>query len=137
MTYELDQRLRDSSFHIKNLSLCDLRLKNHADHLWLMLIPRVSASITEIYELPIDLQQTLMKEIALVSELLKKCSGADKINIGAIGNIVLQLHVHIIARHHDDQLWPQSLWQSNFIEKPYTTEKKTEIINALKVLLAH
>lgn len=134
MKYELDQRLRDSSIHIKNLSLCDVRLKNHSEHLWLLLVPRVSASVTEIYELPIDHQQTLMKEITWVSEALKKYSQAHKINIGAIGNIVLQLHIHIIARRHDDPLWPQSLWQSEFIEKPYSTEQKTKIVSELKAL---
>lgn len=136
MTYELDQRLRDSSFHIKNLSLCDVRLKNHADHLWIILIPRVSASFTEIYELPIDHQQTLMLEISRVSEVVKKYAGANKLNIGALGNMVLQLHIHIIARHHQDVLWPQGLWQTAFIEKPYEPNKKEKIVSQLRELLS-
>ena len=136
MSYELDQRLRDSSFHIKNLSLCDVRLKNHSEHLWLILIPRVSASLTEIYELPIDHQQTLMLEITKISEILKKYANANKLNIGALGNMVLQLHVHVIARHHNDPLWPQSLWQSSFVEKPYTNEQKEKIITELRELLS-
>ncbi|MDP1575009.1 MAG: HIT domain-containing protein [Coxiellaceae bacterium] len=136
MCYELDQRLRESSFHIKNLSLCDVRLKNHADHLWIILIPRVSASITEIYELPIDHQHTLMQEISKVSEIIKKYGHANKLNIGALGNMVLQLHIHIISRHHNDPLWPQSLWQSAFLEKPYNPDKKEKIIAELRELLS-
>lgn len=136
MTYELDQRLRDSSFHVKNLSLCDIRLKNHADNLWIILIPRVSASITEIYELPIDHQQQLMLEISKVSEVVKKYTKADKINIGALGNMVLQMHVHIIARHHQDAFWPQGLWQNSFVDKPYDKDKKEKIIAELRELLS-
>jgi diadenosine tetraphosphate (Ap4A) HIT family hydrolase len=93
--------------------VCDLALScvlamNDADFPWLILVPRrVGAS--EIIDLGAE-QATLMDEIALTSRALKDESRCDKLNVAAIGNMVPQLHVHIVARRRDDPLWPKPVW---------------------------
>jgi diadenosine tetraphosphate (Ap4A) HIT family hydrolase len=75
---------------------------------WLVLVPRHAGAV-EIADLGVD-AATLMDEIVRVSRLLKRVTGCDKINVGAIGNVVPQLHVHIVARRKDDPLWPKPVW---------------------------
>jgi diadenosine tetraphosphate (Ap4A) HIT family hydrolase len=81
---------------------------NDADYPWLILVPR-RAGITEIADLGDD-AALLMREIVQASRLLKDVTCCDKINVGAIGNVVPQLHVHIVARRKDDPLWPKPIW---------------------------
>ena len=107
--FELDARLRTDSFLIANIGLCQLRLMNDSRWPWLILVPQ-RADITETFELaPLD-QAMLTFETNLVAEALKRSKAAEKINIGAIGNIVRQLHVHIIARYENDANWPKPVW---------------------------
>jgi diadenosine tetraphosphate (Ap4A) HIT family hydrolase len=75
---------------------------------WLVLVPR-RAAVVEIADLGPD-AVLLMQEIVQMSRLLKSVTGCDKINVGAIGNVVPQLHVHIVARRRDDPLWPKPVW---------------------------
>ena len=132
--YILDERLKNSSFSICNLSLCELRLKNNTDYPWVILIPRVNKVITECYELNNEMQQLLTQEINRVALTMKKHFRADKINIGALGNIVSQLHIHVIARFKKDLLWPHSVWQEALRNKPYLPEQKTKLVAQLRAL---
>lgn len=136
MKYDLDERLKHSSFHIANWPLCEVRLKNHDEYPWIILIPRLFPIISEWHELNHESQVLLIPEINRASQVMKKHFHADKINIGALGNIVSQLHIHVIARFKTDSLWPHSLWQSALAEKSYSEEKKEKIIAELRVLLA-
>ncbi len=95
--FALDPRLENDSISVMVTGLCDLRLSRDARWPWLILVPR-RADITEIFELtPLD-QVLLAFETELVAKALKQITGATKINVGALGNIVRQLHVHVIAR---------------------------------------
>jgi diadenosine tetraphosphate (Ap4A) HIT family hydrolase len=84
---------------------------NNADYPWLILVPR-RAGVREIFELEPADSARLMEEIALASRALKAVTGCDKLNIAAIGNVVPQLHIHIVARWKDDSLWPKPVWGS-------------------------
>ncbi len=76
---------------------------------WLILVPR-SPGACEIIDLAEDAQAQLMSEIAVASRALKAVTACDKLNVAAIGNVVPQLHVHVVARRRDDPAWPKPIW---------------------------
>ncbi|MBB4439095.1 MULTISPECIES: HIT domain-containing protein [Rhizobium] len=132
--FALDPRLENDSVSIMVTGLCDLRLSKDARWPWLILVPR-RADITEIFELtPLD-QVLLAFETELVAKALKKITGATKINIGALGNIVRQLHVHVIARFEGDANWPGPVWGFGRAE-PYEDGKRDEFIAKLREALS-
>jgi diadenosine tetraphosphate (Ap4A) HIT family hydrolase len=107
--FELDPRLERDSELITVLGLCQLRLLKDSRWPWLMLVPQRPA-MTEIFELtPLD-QALLTFETNMVGSALKQVTGCTKVNIGALGNIVRQLHVHVIARFEGDPAWPGPIW---------------------------
>ena len=107
--FRLDERLAHDSISLTTLGLCDVRLSKDSRWPWLILVPQ-RPDISELFELtPLD-QTTLTFEQALVAGALKKVTDATKINIGALGNIVRQLHVHVVARFEGDANWPGPIW---------------------------
>ena len=100
--------LKDSHF-ISDLTLCSVRLIDNAKFPWIILIPK-RKNITDISELNLKDQMLLMKEIVHCSKLMKKIFKTKKLNVEKIGNIVPQLHIHIIARFVKDSSWPLSVW---------------------------
>ena len=122
--------LKDSHF-IKDLKLCSVRLIDNCKFPWIILIPN-RKNITDISELNSKDQMLLMKEIVHCSKLMKKIFKTKKLNIEKIGNIVPQLHIHIIARSIKDGSWPLSVWVVK--EKPYSKKVLLSIIKKLKKL---
>ncbi len=107
--FELDERLTRDSERLTLLGLCDVRLMRDSRWPWLVLVPQ-RPDVSEVFELtPLD-QAVLTFEQNLVASALKKATGAVKINVGALGNIVRQLHVHVIARFEGDANWPGPVW---------------------------
>src|SRR5947199_10436650 len=104
-TFSLDPKLAADSFPVTVLSLSDLRLMNDARFPWLLLVPRVGA--TEIVDLAAGERMELLDEITKASAALRQATGCDKLNIAALGNVVRQLHVHVIARFTGDAGWPR------------------------------
>ncbi|NNH57748.1 HIT domain-containing protein [Rhizobium laguerreae] len=132
--FALDPRLENDSVSIMVTGLCDLRLSRDARWPWLILVPR-RADITEIFELtPLD-QVLLAFETELVAKALKEITGATKINVGALGNIVRQLHVHVIARFEGDANWPDPVWGFGRAE-PYEDGKRDEFTAKLREALS-
>lgn len=76
---------------------------------WLILVPK-RADVTELFELDAQDRALLTEEIAYAARMLKAASGARKVNIGALGNLVPQLHVHVVARSENDAAWPGPVW---------------------------
>ncbi len=109
MSFQLDQRLQKDCVVIGDLPLSRLLLMNDQQYPWMILVPRVK-DIHEIYELETAQQQQLWSEIAETSKVLKQLFSPHKLNIGALGNIVRQLHVHVIARFESDLAWPGPVW---------------------------
>ena len=120
--------LKDSYF-IAELRLCSIRLIDNAKFPWIILIPK-RKNITDISELNSKDQMLLMKEIVHCSKLMKKIFKTKKLNVEKIGNIVPQLHIHIIARSTKDSSWPLSVWVVK--GKPYLKEPLKKIIDLLK-----
>lgn len=130
--FETPSLLTKECFFIKDLTLSRLLLKNDARFLWLILVPRLQ-NIQEFYELTSKDQQTLIHEMTILSPLLKKVSSADKLNIGMIGNILPSLHVHLVARHKGDALWPAPVWGRPGIS--YTSSEKNKLLEKFLLLL--
>ncbi|SHL26361.1 HIT domain-containing protein [Roseibium suaedae] len=107
--FDINPRLEGDSLFVADLPLCAVRLMKDANYPWLMLIPR-RGDLIEIIDLPEEDQQQLMREIALASRILKAATDCEKINVGAIGNMVSQLHVHVVARFREDAAWPAPVW---------------------------
>ena len=106
---KINKNFLKSSYHVKNLKLCSIRLYDNLKFPWLILIPR-RKNITDMSELNSKDQILLMKEIIYVSKIVKKLFKTSKLNVEKIGNIVPQLHIHIIARNKNDSSWPLSVW---------------------------
>ena len=94
---------------IGDLPLCRALLINYANYPWLLLVPRRDATV-EITDLDYIEQQQLMTEVSHAASTLKALTGCDKINVAALGNVVSQLHVHVIARSRRDAAWPKPVW---------------------------
>lgn len=107
--FVLDPRLAADCLPLGRFALCRLLLMNDATYPWLILVPE-RAKISEIFELGAADQAALAVETALVARMLKALCAADKINIAALGNVVAQLHIHVIARFTTDPAWPAPVW---------------------------
>ncbi len=112
MSFKLDRKFLNSSYHITDLKLCTIRLNDNSKFPWLILIPKRN-KINDMSELKSKDQILLMKEIVYVSKIMKKLFKTSKLNVEKIGNIVPQLHIHIIARSKKDCSWPLSVWVVN------------------------
>ena len=109
MPFKIDKKFLKSSHHIIELKLCSIRLHDNSKFPWVILIPKRN-KINDISDLNSKDQILLMKEIVHVSKIMKKLFKTSKLNIEKIGNMVPQLHIHIIARSKKDSTWPLSVW---------------------------
>jgi diadenosine tetraphosphate (Ap4A) HIT family hydrolase len=109
MSFALDDRLTADTLFLADLTLCRVLLMNDSRFPWLILVPR-RAGLRELSDLAPPERALLIEEVALAGERLKTHTGAKKINIGALGNIVAQLHVHVVARREGDAAWPGPVW---------------------------
>lgn len=132
--FVLDPRLKADTQPVIELPLCDVLLMNDARYAWLILVPRV-ASCTEILDLPEAERAQLWQEINQVAAVLRETMPCDKLNIGALGNIVRQLHVHVIARKEGDAAWPGPVW-GNGTPRPYDVNELQSLIRVLRSSLA-
>ena len=106
---KINKNFLKSSYYVKDLKLCSIRLHDNLKFPWLILIPR-RKNITDMSELNSKDQILLMKEIIYVSKIVKKLFKTSRLNVEKIGNITPQLHIHIIARNKNDSSWPLSVW---------------------------
>ena len=128
--FTLDGRLDADSEHVIWLGLCELRLMNDRRWPWLILVPQRSG-FEEVHDLtPLD-QAMLTFETNLVAQALKNVTGCTKINTGALGNIVRQLHVHVIARSEGDAGWPGPVW-GHGLREPYRREDLPHFAETLR-----
>lgn len=109
--FELDPRLAADSHWVADGPVCQVRLMDDTRFPWLVLVPRIADAV-EWFDLVDADQHGVFDEVAQAARLLREQSGCDKVNIGALGNIVRQLHVHVVARSHGDAAWPGPVWGS-------------------------
>jgi diadenosine tetraphosphate (Ap4A) HIT family hydrolase len=109
MNFVLHQRLQADTAFIADWPLCRLLLMNDARYPWLILVPRRSDAV-EMMDLAADDRAVLLQEMMRAGEIVRGLPRATKLNIGALGNLVPQLHVHIVGRHSGDPAWPGPVW---------------------------
>ena len=126
---KVNKNFLKNSHYIVDLKLCSIRLINNCKFPWIILIPN-RKKITDITELNSKDQILLIKEIVFCSKIMKSQFRTSKLNIEKIGNIVSQLHIHIIARSKNDSTWPLSVWVTK--DKPYLKKTLVAAINKLK-----
>ncbi len=130
----LDKRLQADCLYLHKMELCDLLLMNDNRWPWLILVPRI-VDAKEIHQLNNQDQISLMHETKLISSVLADISGCEKINTGALGNIVRQLHVHVVGRNPGDANWPDPVWGYGE-RQPYQQEKQEDLMNDIRKRLA-
>jgi diadenosine tetraphosphate (Ap4A) HIT family hydrolase len=107
-SFILDPRLANDCFVLGHLKTSRLLLLNNALVPWFILVP--DTDVTEIYQLPHEQQLLLLDEINIISNYIKQNFVVDKLNVAAIGNIVSQMHIHLVGRRLDDFCWPGVVW---------------------------
>ncbi|OGT30665.1 MAG: hypothetical protein A3E87_06805 [Gammaproteobacteria bacterium RIFCSPHIGHO2_12_FULL_35_23] len=127
--FTIDSRLTAESITITDWSLSRLLLKNDISFPWFILVPKRD-NIQEIYQLGEQDSLDLLNEIKQLSKIVKTFFTADKINVAALGNVVPQLHVHVIARYKQDAKWPNPPW-GNPPGQPYSPEELNNILTKL------
>ena len=134
---KLDYRLEQDCIKLGTINNNLLLLMNNSLIPWFILVPPNSfdnstASVIDEFDLlPFDLQVSLLKQINLLSTFLRKQFQVDKINIASIGNIVRQLHLHIVGRSTEDYCWPDVVWGNNK-QQPWEEQQLTELIENLE-----
>jgi|SRR5579862_1784414 diadenosine tetraphosphate (Ap4A) HIT family hydrolase len=106
--WSLHPQLQADTMPVCDLALSQVLAMNDANFPWLILVPR-RAGVSEIFDLDAE-QAILLNEVSAASRVLKEVTRCDKVNVAAIGNVVPQLHIHIVARRKDDPLWPKPVW---------------------------
>lgn len=130
--FQLDPRLANDCIQLGALSDVELLLMNNTLYPWLILVPH--SSHTEFYELAADEQAIILTSINRLSVFIKQYFSSEKLNIATIGNIVSQLHIHIVGRCQSDPAWPGTVW-GNPDREAYTSAAIADIHAALAVHL--
>ena len=129
LDWHLHAQLAEDTHPVATWPLCEVRLMDDSNHPWLILVPRV-AEATEVTDLNADQQQALMREIDRAARTLRVFR-PQKLNVAALGNLVPQLHVHVIARYEADIAWPRPVW-GMAAAKPYAPEALVDRIRVLR-----
>jgi diadenosine tetraphosphate (Ap4A) HIT family hydrolase len=128
--FVLDPRLAAESTPLGELALCQVLLMDDARFPWVLLVPK-RAGLVEIIDLGAGDLQRLMEEIATASGVLEAATSPYKLNVAALGNVVRQLHVHIIARFENDAAWPSPVWGKGE-RVPYQPVQRAEFAGKLR-----
>jgi len=132
--FVLHPRLTADSYLIRSLPLSELRLINDARWPWLILVPRV-VHAAEWLDLDVTQRHQLDTEIEIAGRCLRATFPCDRLNVAALGNVVPQLHIHVIARHDGDPNWPGPVWGFGQAQ-PYSEAGRPEIIHRLEDALS-
>lgn len=133
--FVLDERLQQDTVTLGNFPLCRLLLMNDASYPWFILVPR-REEVSELFQLDPADQQLLWREATALAEIVKDTFGADKMNVATLGNVVSQLHMHVIARRRGDAAWPAPVWGFQSAKR-YSEAQLAGIRQKLKLVLAN
>jgi len=107
--FVMDSRLQQDSYVLGDFPLCRLLVSKDANYPWFILVPK-RAGVSELFDLSQEDQAQLWKETTYLAEVLKSEFAADKMNVATLGNVVSQMHMHVIVRHKHDAAWPAPVW---------------------------
>lgn len=133
--FALDSRLEQDTFALGDFPLCRLLLSKDANYPWFILVPR-RPDISELFDLDDSEREQLWKETNFLSKTLKDCFAADKMNVAALGNVVSQLHIHVIVRRLTDVAWPAPVW-GNKPAIEYSADQLNEVRQRVKAALGN
>ena len=133
--FDIDERIQSSCCELGDWPLSRVFLKNNADYPWLILVPRIEHA-QAIDDLSSSQRVQLIEEISALSAIMRKFFKLDKLNVGALGNIVSQLHVHVIARSDQDPLWPHGVWQAALSPSDYAEARLEDMVIQLQDRMA-
>ena len=131
--FTLNPKLEADTFFICDLKISRLLLMNDSNYPWLILVPRQDG-LVELTDLSFEEQTEILREINLLGKILKENFAVEKLNIGALGNVVKQLHIHVIGRFQNDAAFPKPVWGA-VAAKPYTENTAQDLIKKIKSLL--
>ncbi|MFT6834950.1 MAG: diadenosine tetraphosphate (Ap4A) HIT family hydrolase [Francisellaceae bacterium] len=122
--FELDQRLKNDCHVLATKNQCEILLMNNSLVPWLIIVPQTDK--IELYELDLELKQKIYQTIDLLSEFIVQTYDIEKLNVAALGNVVSQLHIHIIGRSKNDMAWPNPVW-GNIESQKYSDDQIKKI----------
>ncbi|QSF54899.1 HIT domain-containing protein [Brevundimonas fontaquae] len=122
MGFEVAPAFEAGSLAAAEWPLCHVRLQDDARFPWLILIPCVEGAV-ELEDLSVEQRTMLMEETVRAGALVRRLGAVEKLNVGAIGNVTAQLHVHVVGRRRDDSLWPDPVWGRGPVV-PYTDDER-------------
>ncbi|HEY4582611.1 MAG TPA: HIT domain-containing protein [Lysobacter sp.] len=128
--WTLHPQLHADTHAVASLELCDVRLMDDARFPWLVLVPRIAGAV-EWVDLDVADRHRLDEEIARCAAALRQVRAPHKLNIGALGNVVSQLHVHVVGRFHGDEAWPRPVWGSGEARR-YASGEAAALIATLR-----
>ncbi len=131
--FQLHERLAADTVQVIDWPLSAVRLMNDRSWPWLILVPR-KPGLREIHDLPTLDLALLVGEIAKASRAMSEICQPEKVNVGALGNIVPQLHIHVIGRFRDDPAWPGPVWSFR-PAVPYRDDEREQILQRLRAAL--
>ncbi|MCP4355069.1 MAG: HIT family protein [Proteobacteria bacterium] len=131
--FKLDERIENSTVQLGMMGISRVLLSKDANYPWVLLIPEIEGA-TEMHELTQEQQQDVTKAMTFVSTILKDYFKADKMNVANLGNIVSQLHIHVVARFEGDLAWPDPIW-GHSPAKEYEQQKFETLCKDLKTVL--
>jgi diadenosine tetraphosphate (Ap4A) HIT family hydrolase len=132
--FALDSRLQQDCLLVGDFPLCRLLLMNDSNYPWFILVPR-REEVSELFQLDADDQRQLWQETTLLAETLKDIFAADKMNVATLGNVVSQLHMHVIVRRREDASWPAPVW-GRHPAQPYSEQQAGQVVDKLRSVLA-
>ena len=134
MPFALNSRLKKGTHFIGKTGCCQILLKNNASFPWIMIVPEVEKGIEDLHQLSADKFAEVVSLIRQVSEFMSAHFKPEKLNVACIGNIVRQMHIHLVARSPDDPAWPDTVWASD-AKTEYKAEDIIEICVAARLAL--
>ena len=132
-SFILDLRLAADTHPLARFELCDVRLMDDSHYPWLILVPRLPG-LRDLIDLDVRERHLLSDEIDRASKVLRNAFRPDKLNVAALGNVVAQLHVHVIARFEEDPGWPAPVW-GRVERNPYSPETLIDRVTLLQEMM--
>ena len=130
--FKIHKKFEKTTHYIADLKLCQVRLQDNSKFPWIMLLPK-RKGVSQILDLSKKDQIQLLDEIQYCSKIMKKHFTCFNLNVEKVGNIIPQLHIHVIARNKKDPTWPLSVWVTK--GKPYTKSELAKILVKLKKII--
>jgi diadenosine tetraphosphate (Ap4A) HIT family hydrolase len=128
--FEIHPQLLADCHRLGRFDFCHVLLNRNAAVAWFILVPE--CSVGDLLDLPEELRNNTMKEAALVSEFIKRRLGYPKVNLASIGNVVAQLHLHVVGRRPDDLCWPSPVWGNLQESRAYRADEIGAIVESLQ-----